>query len=224
MLIITLLTVTAVIAAPSLVVATAAPGGAAVSSDVSAPPNGDISEPTPDEILAEHMNAAQRAWEDANPTGDFPDWQDRVTVVPTEEGFEVSLDAELENSLLAELEASSLPRTTVEDGDMLVTTYSISEDFDFTVEQPLIAPMLSGGYGTYGIYIQFNSLDQDLILNGSGILLTAAICAIPAVGAVLCTVVGAVISTALIFFRHNGTCPRSLRIYPFADVKHCVNS
>lgn len=224
-LIIAFLAAVAVVAAPSLVVvANAVPDNTAVSADAVELPGGDVDEMTPDQILAAHMNAGQQSWESANPTEEFPDWQDRVTVVPAEGGFEVSLDEDLEDSLLSELEDSSLPRTTVDEGDVLVTTYTISEDFDFTIEQPEMAPMLSGGRGTYGIYIQFNALDQDLILNGSGLLLAAAICAIPAVGAVLCTVVGAVISTALIFFRHNGTCPRSLRIYPFADVKHCVNA
>lgn len=104
----------------------------------------------------------------------------------------------------------------VADGDL---TYNV-EGFG-TLTMPVGSPKggpnhLSGGGGFTNPYISFNNTDQRAILAGSGVLFTAAICAIPAVGLVACAVAGAIVAAAYVYLGNRGICPSSkknLRVY-----------
>lgn len=75
---------------------------------------------------------------------------------------------------------------------------------------------IGGGGGVTKPYISFNQTDQKAIMAGSGALMTAAICAVPAVGWVACGVAGALVAVAFVYLKDRGICPKSkgnLRVY-----------
>lgn len=63
-----------------------------------------------------------------------------------------------------------------------------------------------------GFWLEFTQLEQDIVLNGAGFALGAAICAIPGVGWIACAVGGAIIAGAAVVLSHNKKCDGRLRV------------
>ena len=77
------------------------------------------------------------------------------------------------------------------------------------------SPAIGGGKDKYGYYVVFSAFEQDLVINGWGWMLSAAICAIPAVGSVLCAVVTAVFIVITTYASQRKTCKgRPAKVYP----------
>lgn len=78
-----------------------------------------------------------------------------------------------------------------------------------------VSPAISGGKDKYGYYVVLSAFEQDLVINGWGWMLSAAICAIPAVGPVLCTVVTAVFLVITTYASQRKICKgRPAKVYP----------
>jgi len=147
------------------------------------------------------------------------------------ESFSSAATAELTqeqvDQAFAELEASTLPRVTETDGVTIQTRFQFNEDFGMTFVKPdpdVVTTQLSGGADSGGLYLKFNQFDQDAILSGAGLALGAAICLIPAVGVVACTVVGAIIAAGVLWMSYNGKCKnnKQLKVYVPNRVAGCV--
>jgi hypothetical protein len=119
--------------------------------------------------------------------------------------------------LKAELEASSLPRTVTVSGGTRTYTYTLPSGSALVLSEPSkkadLAPMLGvGGCGWFNVCIYLNRVDQGALATGGAILLTAAICAIPAVGWLSCAAIAAAIAVGAYYIAAYGFCPRYLQI------------
>lgn len=124
-----------------------------------------------------------------------------------------------------QLLASDLPRTVTGEGKAAQTTFKFTEGFELTFGTDYkaakdagnaIQPRIGGGFDGGGMYVLLNQFDQNLVIGGSGFVLGAAICAIPAVGQVACLVVGGILTIATTALAVNGgTCSnnRQFKIY-----------
>lgn len=85
------------------------------------------------------------------------------------------------DAFVAELEASPFPRESFTEDGQEVTVYTLP-GLTYTIAEPMMSPMVSGGSNQYGIWVKFNNTEQKMIANGGGAALGVAICAIPGVG------------------------------------------
>ncbi|MFF1879471.1 hypothetical protein [Leifsonia sp. NPDC058230] len=114
---------------------------------------------------------------------------------------------------LQELKNSPLPRTSEVTATGLATTYVLGNGLTMTVNESVIAPRLGGGFEPNGqFYVSFNQFDQDMLISGAGFGLGAAICAIPGVGWVACTVVGAIITVGVVAVSTNAKCKNNKQL------------
>lgn len=114
----------------------------------------------------------------------------------------------------AELVAALKSDGAVSDADGTIT-YNV-EGFGPVSMPEGGSAQIGGGGGASKPYISFSQTDQKAIMAGSGAMLTAAICAVPAVGWVACGVAGALVAAAFVYLKDRGVCPKSkknLRIY-----------
>lgn len=109
-----------------------------------------------------------------------------------------------------ELSASDVPRNINDDSTV---TFKLP-GMDLTLRDPNApTPYLSGGREDGGFWVEYTSVEQDLIISGGGFALGTAICAVPGVGWAACTVVGAILTGASVALSHNRKCPGSIRIH-----------
>ncbi|MFS0703455.1 hypothetical protein AB6N23_02925 [Cellulomonas sp. 179-A 9B4 NHS] len=158
--------------------------------------------------------------------------QDRAikpTVVAAQDVAQIT-EADID-AAFAELSSSDLPRTVTRSGGTVSTTFNLEGiDFTFTDKNRLAAgtnaatPQIGGGWDTRGLYVSFNTTEQQAIAAGATAALAAAICFIPGVGTVACVVAGVVIAVATTFLVANGICRggKHLRIYPTSRTGRCV--
>ena len=133
------------------------------------------------------------------------------------------ISPELIKQAFSELLSSDLPRTVTGEGGGEVTTFDLPEGLSLsfgtgvvTGESDEFTTYIGGGSDSRGMYVLLNQFDQGLVISGSGFALGAALCAIPAVGAVACLVVGAILTVAgAVLAANGGTCRnnRQLKIY-----------
>lgn len=122
-------------------------------------------------------------------------------------------------ALVADLEASPFPReSVVEDGQKL-TVYTLP-GITYTIAEPMLSTMITGGSNQYGVWVKFNNTEQKMIANGGGAALGVAICAIPGVGWALCATTSGIIAAALIYLEAEGYCQNNLLIYPFVPERN----
>jgi hypothetical protein len=119
--------------------------------------------------------------------------------------------------LKAELESSSLPRTVTVSGGTRTFTYTLPTGSALVLSEPSektsVTPMLGvGGCGWFNVCIYLNRVDQGALATGGAILLTAALCAIPAVGWIGCAAIGAAIAVGAYYIAAYGFCSRNLQI------------
>jgi hypothetical protein len=121
----------------------------------------------------------------------------------------------------AEIKASTVPRTTSVVGGITTEIFTLSNGTKLEFTAPAVGgihPNLSVGSNSHGLYIELNRVDQGAIATGGAAAVGIAICAIPAVGWVLCAVVAAILAIAAFYIASYGVCPSSkpnLRV--FAD-------
>lgn len=137
-----------------------------------------------------------------------------VDVAPTSNEFAVGAtepgitEAEWEQAI-GELIASDTPRT--ESKTLAGTTYTFhipvpsdvvaSGVWDFGVFVPTEqsgAPKLGVGSDSRGAFLILNKFDQDLLTSGAIAVLTAAACALPAIGWVSCGVITVALAVAAV--------------------------
>lgn len=178
--------------------------------------------PQSDGQVASHQSPEELwdLWEQHHSGSEVPEGaHDLVSWSPTSGQIEGS--SEFESLLATELESSEFPRRLSLSTSGVATTYTISDNLEVTLVEPNDAgedgntPNISGGRDSRGLYVVLSPFEQDLILSGSGFVLTAAICAIPGVGWALCTAVGAVITVYSVW---AGTQKRCQGAYPYAKV------
>ena len=135
-----------------------------------------------------------------------------------------------------DLIASDVPRTVTEKATVTEYVFHIAVDsaavpkgtFDLGIAVPkegVIVPMIGAGSDGRGPYVLLNNFDQNVVLSGAGAAVTAALCAIPAIGWVSCAVITAAMVVVGVWLSQNGTCPQNLKIYLFQqyDRVRCVN-
>lgn len=133
------------------------------------------------------------------------------------------ISPEMIEQAFSQLLSSDLPRTVTGEGGDAVTTFDFPEGLSLSFGTAVVAgegdeltTYIGGGSDSRGLYVKLNQFDQGLVISGSGFALGAAICAVPAVGAVACLVVGAILTVATAVLAANGgTCSRNrqLKIY-----------
>lgn len=123
-----------------------------------------------------------------------------------------NISPELIQQAYDELIKANIPKQFNEDGTVTFTLESLSLTMGNPREKTM-QPRIGGGLAKNGVYIDFNSFDQTLIENGSGLALGTAICLIPAVGTAACVFVQAIIAVATAVISNNRSCKGILRIY-----------
>lgn len=99
-------------------------------------------------------------------------------------------------------------------------------EFNLTIAAPVgggANARLGAGSDSAGVYVLLNNFDQNLIISGAGAAVTAALCAIPAIGWVSCAAITAAIVVAATWLAVHGTCPVNLKAYIFIPERNgCV--
>lgn len=75
-----------------------------------------------------------------------------------------------------------------------------------------------GGIKSTGLYIPFNSLDQQAIIAGRGAALATAMCSIPAVGVPACIAAAAVVAAATVYLTAAGLCASGDELFVYVDL------
>ena len=138
----------------------------------------------------------------------------------------------------AGLEASDVYRenSTVDGVDQITYTFdgfslSVPDKFkaaDLEAEHKsapdMPRPRLGGGVDSNGnVFVSMNQWDQDAVINGTGLLLAAGICAAAALSPAACLGVGAVVAAAAQWLSYNGKCPANQQlILPLTGVVCCI--
>lgn len=126
------------------------------------------------------------------------------------------LSPELVSQARDELVQAKVPVERSIVGTEMSETFTLEDGTQLRFSSSVISSRLGGGvHSKYGIYVEFNKLDQQALIAGGGVALGAAICAIPAVGWAACAVVGTIIAIATTYIAANGLCGgnRQLRVY-----------
>ncbi len=102
----------------------------------------------------------------------------------------------------------------------LTSTFDLGHglEFDMVVHAGESSERISGGKDSHGVWIQLNTIDQNLILSGGAWMMSAGICAAfgLASGGTACVIVGAVTTAATVAISTNGgTCAnaKQLRVW-----------
>lgn len=125
----------------------------------------------------------------------------------------------------SQFESTDVAREVSSVNGVRTVTFHLVEGFDLTMVDPDsveasrpsdggIRPQLSAGFTRAGYYVGFNQFDQNTLSNAllaAGI--TAAICAIPAVGAAACAIAGVAVSVAVAYINRNGVCSNNRTLY-----------
>lgn len=144
-----------------------------------------------------------------------------------------SISPEEWNLAVTQLLASDVPRTVESSPAGREYTFHVpvsdpavpSGTFDLGIFVPAkqhVRPNLGGGWDNAGPYILLNNFDQQLIVGGGGAVITAALCAIPAIGTVSCIAIAAAVIAAGTWIANYGVCPRNLKSYVFGPRFSCV--
>lgn len=147
-------------------------------------------------------------------TADTVTLPDGSTVDPstlTEEDWQTAVD---------QLVSSDLQRTVTESAAETTYVFDVPVDgsstFQLTVSVPKegpLRPRLGGGTDDRGLYILLNNFDQNMVVGGGAAAVSAALCAIPAVGWVGCAAITVAVVAANVWISQNGLCPQNLKMY-----------
>ena len=136
------------------------------------------------------------------------------TAAPSDvSGAVPELDDATISAAFADLQASDAPRTETQSSGKTLVTFTLPTGSTLTFERNAIQPMLGGGYGQWGLYVDFNRTDQSVLLAGGGAALAAALCFIPGVGIPLCIVAAAVVGAATTALAAQGLCRGTMRVW-----------
>lgn len=126
----------------------------------------------------------------------------------------------------AQFESTDVARDIAVVDGVQAVTFHLTEGFSLTLVDPksaglakpsapgAVTPFLSGGRTKAGMYIGFNQTDQAVLGSvAASTILTAAICAIPAVGQAACVVAGVAIAIASGYVLANGVCSNKRTLY-----------
>lgn len=109
--------------------------------------------------------------------------------------------------------------------DGLHSTVALGDGMTVDIVSTKSESRLGGGYDSGGHYVLFNQFDQAMLYNGSGFLLGAAICAIPAVGQIACLAVQAIIAVAAAAVSaQKGTCKNNKQLKVYFSNNHAAKS
>ncbi|WP_217990682.1 hypothetical protein [Curtobacterium sp. 314Chir4.1] len=126
---------------------------------------------------------------------------------------------------LAELRAAGLVTSERPERDGSRIQVDLGEGLSFELFAGSRAGRLGGGYDAGGSYVLFNQFDQAMLYNGTGFLLGAAICAIPAIGQVACLAVQAIIAVAsAAVAAQKGTCKNNKQLKVYFSNNHASRS
>lgn len=125
-----------------------------------------------------------------------------------------------------ELLSSSLPRTTTVVPGAVVDTFELRGGTSISVSQPVEGKgaRLGGGVSP-SVYITLNRADQTALRNGAAAAVGAALCAIPAVGWMVCAGIMGTLAIAMTYIGKHGLCATSkpqLKIFVKTGVFGCV--
>lgn len=113
----------------------------------------------------------------------------------------------------ADLQASEIPRTETQSGAKTLVTFTLPTGSMLTFERNAVQLMLGGGYGKWGLYVDFNRTDQGVLLSGGGAGLATALCFIPGVGIPMCIVAASVVAAATAALIAQGLCRGTMRVW-----------
>lgn len=126
---------------------------------------------------------------------------------------------------LDELREAGLVSEDRSEPDGLHSTVDLGDGMTFDIVSVDDQARLGGGYDSGGHDVLFNQFDQAMLYNGSGFLLGAAICAIPAVGQIACLAVQAIIAVAAAAVSaQKGTCKNNEQLKVFFSNNHAAKS
>lgn len=109
--------------------------------------------------------------------------------------------------------------------DGLHSTVALGDGMTVDIVSTKPESRLGGGYDSGGHYVLLNQFDQAMLYNGSGFLLGAAICAIPAVGQIACLAVQAIIAVAAAAVSaQKGTCKNNKQLKVYFSNNHAAKS
>ncbi|TFD90512.1 hypothetical protein [Cryobacterium serini] len=132
---------------------------------------------------------------------------------PAAEISGTELDDATISAAFADLQASDAPRSeSMENGKSLVT-FTLPTGSTLTFERDAIQLMLGGGYGQWGLYVDFNRTDQGILLSGGGAGLATALCFIPGVGIPMCIIAATVVAAATAALVAHGVCGGTMRVW-----------
>jgi len=117
------------------------------------------------------------------------------------------------DAVLQQLQTAGLVEAERDDAEGHHTVVALGDGLAFDAVQPRDGARLGGGYDAGGHYVKFNQFDQNLLYNGAGFALGAAICAIPAVGQLACLAVQAIIAVGAAYLATiKGTCKNNKQL------------
>jgi hypothetical protein len=135
---------------------------------------------------------------------------------------------------LTELEASEVPHTAIQDGELTFYQYTTSQGTitlpsaaDYTasdvkatgVGSGIVKPQITLHSGSGGRWaIGLNSTDQSALGSGIVTIVTAPLCLIPGVGTVACIALEALIAIATAYVLAHGVCSKNHFLWVY-DVK-----
>ncbi|MCM3505684.1 hypothetical protein M3666_11230 [Curtobacterium sp. ODYSSEY 48 V2] len=129
------------------------------------------------------------------------------------------------DSVLRQLRAADLVESERDDPDGHHTVITLGDGLELDVLRSKGDARLGGGYDAGGHYVTFNQYDQNLLYNGAGFALGAAICAIPAVGQLACLAVQAIIAVGAAYLATiKGTCKNNKRLKVYFSNNHAART
>ncbi|AKE42258.1 hypothetical protein UL82_10620 [Corynebacterium kutscheri] len=105
---------------------------------------------------------------------------------------------------------SDIPRTINEDSTV---TFNLGSTKLALLDLHAITAYVSGGRENRGFWVELTSLEQDMIISGFGVSLSAAICAILGVSWVACTVIEAIITGVTVVLSHHKKCNGRVKVH-----------
>ncbi|WP_413320507.1 hypothetical protein AA0Z99_06295 [Agrococcus sp. 1P02AA] len=138
--------------------------------------------------------------------------------------------------LIEELVASDLVRSTEVTATSVDYVFEVPTEvglFELPISVPIQASPAArkgivqtnlsfGRHNFYGAYVDLNRWDQGMIVSGGAAAVNAALCAVPAVGAISCGVIFTLLLIASNTITTSGMCPRVYRMYLSGRAGHCA--
>jgi hypothetical protein len=129
------------------------------------------------------------------------------------------------DAVLQDLRAAGLVEAERDGTDGHHTVVALGGGLQFDVVRGRDGARLGGGHDAGGHFVQFNQFDQNLLYNGAGLALGAAICAIPVVGQLACLAVQAIIAVGAAYLATiKGTCKNNKQLKVYFSNNHAART